>query len=115
MWRRRGKRCSQLSRQLALARLEDALGRVDEAQRRVDEAQRQVDEAQRQAGEPAARSAEGQPAGAAADLAAVSVPAPRAGWPGWLFSRAQDKTAQREASDRGAAGQAPEDSRPRRL
>jgi hypothetical protein len=101
MWRRRGKRCSQLSRQLALARLEDALGRVDEAQR--------------QAGEPAARSAKGQPAGAAADLAAVSVPAPRAGWPGWLFSRAEDKTAQRETSDCGAAGQAPEDSRPRRL
>jgi hypothetical protein len=105
MWRRRGKRCSQLSRQLALARLEDALGRVDEAQH----------QAQHQAGEPAAGSAEGQSAAAAADPAAVSVPAPRASWPGWLFSRAQDKTTQRETSDRGAAGQAPGDSRPRRI
>lgn len=109
MWRRRGKRCSKLSRQLALARLEDALGRVDEAQQQAQHQARQ------QAGEPVARSAEGQPAGVAADPAAVSVPAPRAGWSGWLFSRAQDKTAQCETSDPGAAGQAPGDSRPRRL
>lgn len=100
MWRRRRKRCSQLSRQLALGLLEDALG--------------QVDEAQRQAEEQAAGSGKDQPAEAAA-----SVPAPRASRPparpGWLFPRAQDKTAQPETSDRGEAGQAPEDSRPRRL
>jgi hypothetical protein len=32
MWRRRGKRGNRLSRQLALAQLEDAMGRVQDPQ-----------------------------------------------------------------------------------
>ncbi len=100
MWRRRRKRCTELSRQLALGRLEDALGRVDEAQR--------------QAEKEAAASGNDQPA-AAAGAAGARVPAPRGSRPGWLFPRAQEKqetTTRRETSD---PGQAPRDARSPRL